>query len=283
MLIEYLLAGAALGALAQDTDTTFAVESATRLDVESGGGEVIVVAWDRDEIRIQAEHSRRSEVEIRRSGRTIYVEAEGQIFNGIVDYRISVPAGMDVSVEGFQTSISVEGMAGEVDAETFQGNVTIRGGDGSVSASSVNGQVLVDGARGRVSAEVVSGSIRILNSSGKISAESVSGSIVLEHITATSVEVETVSGRIEFSGSVAPGDDYFFGTHSGRVILELPSNVEADLRLSTLSGNVSLTHPRAEGTRVRPGRRSRVLMGDGGAVIEVETFSGRIVVREAGR
>ena len=39
----------------QQTDTTFAVGSATRLDVENQGGQVIVAVWDRDEIRIQAD------------------------------------------------------------------------------------------------------------------------------------------------------------------------------------------------------------------------------------
>ncbi|MGI9307181.1 MAG: DUF4097 family beta strand repeat-containing protein [Gammaproteobacteria bacterium] len=279
MVMGTFLVGLAAAGLIQDTDTTFTAGNATRLDVESVGGEVIVEAWDRDDIHVQAEHSRRSEIEIHRSGRTIYIEGEGN-HSGIVDYRISVPRTMDVSVEGFQTSISLSGMGGEVDAETFQGGVEILGGSGTVSASTVSGSVLVDGAEGRVTAEAVSGGIRIRNTAGEITAESVSGSIVMEGMSATSVEAETVSGRVSYTGTISADGDYFFGTHGGRVTLELPRDANAELRLASLSGTINVEHAGATDTRTRSGRRSRVQLGDGGPEIEIETFSGTIVVRE---
>ncbi|MGI9627677.1 MAG: DUF4097 family beta strand repeat-containing protein [Longimicrobiales bacterium] len=281
MVMGTLLVGLAATGLFQDTDTTFAAGSATRLDLESTGGEVVVDAWDRDDIRIQAEHSRRSEIDIHRSGRTIYVEGDGN-HSGIVDYRISVPRTMDVSVEGFQTSISLSGMGGEVDAETFQGGVEILGGSGTVSASTVSGSILVDGAEGRVRTEAVSGGIRIRNTAGRIIAESVSGSIEMEGMSATAVEAETVSGRVSYAGSIAPDGDYFFGTHGGRVTLELPRSADAELRLATLSGTINVEHSGATDTRARSGRRSRIQLGNGGPEIEIETFSGTIVIRETG-
>ena len=282
MLIEYLLAGAAAAGLLQDTDTTFAARGADRLDLENSGGDVVIEAWDRDEIRIVAEHSRRTEIEIRRSGRTVYVESDGAPFGSVVDYTIQLPRDIDVAVEGFQSSISIEGMDGAVDAEAFQGDVRIRGGSGSVQASSVNGRITLEDVRGRISAEGVSGSIVIARASGDISVETVAGSILMEEMDATSVEAETVGGRVEYSGTIAPDGDYYVATHSGRVVLELPSQAQADLRLSTLMGSISVDHPSATITEASSRRRSRVRLGNGGGTVEVETFSGRILIRESG-
>ena len=283
MLFATLLSAVvAVGPVTMDTDTTFAAGDASRLDVESMGGEVVVHGWDRDEIRVVAEHSSRTLVEIRRSGRTVFIEPEGRSFPTVVDFEVWVPRAMDVSLEGFQSSLSVDGTSGEIEAETFQGSVSIEGGSGTVQATSVSGRVTIRGASGEVIAEATSGSIVISDSSGEIEAESVGGSILMENMAATRVDAETVGGRVEYSGSLAPGGDYYFGTHSGRVVLELPRDAEAELRLTTLSGNVSVDHPGAAIERASRGRSS-VRLGNGGSRVEVESFSGRILVRESGR
>lgn len=282
MLLATLLSSVVAVAPVMDTDTTFAADGAQRLDVENMGGEVVVHGWDRDDIRVVAEHSRRTEVEIRRSGRTVYVEPDGIRLPAVVDFEVWVPRAMDVSVEGFQSSLTVEGTSGEIEAETFQGSVTIDGGSGAVQATSVSGSVTIRGASGELIAEATSGSILIIDSSGEIEAESVGGSIRMENMSATRVDAETVGGRVEYSGSLAPGGDYYFGTHSGRVVLELPRDAAADLRLTTLSGNVSVDHPTAAIERASKGRSS-VRLGEGGSRVEVESFSGRILVRESGR
>ena len=196
MLFATLLSSIVAVGAVQDTDTTFAAGDARRLDVENMGGEVIVEGWDRSDIRIVAEHSRRAEVEIRRTGSTVFVESEGRQFSTVVDFRIWVPRQMDVSIDGFQSSMKVSGTTGEIEAETFQGSVTIEGGSGSVRATSVSGSITIRGATGEVTAEATSGSIRISDSSGRIEAESVGGSILMENMAATDVDAETVGGRV---------------------------------------------------------------------------------------
>lgn len=308
MFLELYAAAAtvlAAGAV-QDTDTTFAAGGADRLDVESAGGEVVVEAWDRDEIRVQAAHARRNRVEVRRQGRTVYVETRA----AVVDYRIWVPERFDVSVEGWQSSISVEGTRGRIEAETFTGNVNIRGGRGRVTAEAVNGNLDIRGAQGEVTAEGMSGTIRISESEGAIRAEAMSGtirvsdargsvavetvggSVVLEGIAASAVDATAVAGSIRFQGQLQDDGEYYFGTHAGRVLLELPAATAADVEVYTRSGSVRMEHAGAvedAGAREgvgRPGRgssRTRFTIGQGGAVVEIESFSGSVVVREGGR
>lgn len=307
MFLELFAAAATVlaGGAVQDTDTTFAAGGADRLDVESAGGEVVVEAWDRDEIRVQAAHARRNRVEVRRRGMTVYVDAAA-----IVDYRIWVPERLDVSVEGWQTSIVVQGTRGRVEAETFTGSVDIRGGRDRVTATAVNGNLNIQGAQGEVTAEgmsgtirisesagdiraeVMSGTIRISDARGSVAAETVGGSVVLEGIAAAAVDAAAVGGSIRFQGELQDDGEYYFATHAGRILLELPAAAAAELEVYTLSGSVRMDHAGAvedadaRDRSRRLGRdrsRSRYVIGDGGAVVEIESFSGSVVVRQANR
>ena len=182
--------------LVQQTDTTFAVGNATRLDLENEGGQVVVAVWDRNEIRIQAEHSRRSVIEVHQNRGEISIEADAVRggMSGIVDYTITVPRGFDLSIETMYSDIAIDGADGVVEAETLQGDIMIRGGRGEVHASSTTGRVRIEGAEGRIEVETVAQEIRISDSSGEILAESVGGSIIMENVSASSVDAVTVGG-----------------------------------------------------------------------------------------
>lgn len=270
----------ALG-MVQQTDTVFAVGSATRLEVDAPGGSVTVEVWDRNEVRVRAEHSSRTYVDIDRRGATIDVEAEARRGPAnIVDFVITVPRSFDLELDGMYTDITVEGADGEVEAESLHGDVIIRGGRGVVKASSVQGRVLIEGSQGRVEAESAAAEIRIRNASGEILAESAGGDIILENVRATSVDVGTVGGRVFYSGTFAANGSYFFGSHGGTVTLSLPENVAASMTLSTIYGSITSNLPGAP-ARFEKGQRNAFQVGGGGAVVEVETFGGRIrVVRQ---
>jgi DUF4097 and DUF4098 domain-containing protein YvlB len=269
--------------LVQQTDTTFAVGTATRLDVENDGGQIVVAVWDRDEIRIQAEHSRRSIIEIDRSRSEIQIEADAVRggMSGIVDYTITVPRGFDLKIEGMYTDISIDGADGMVEAETMQGDILIRGGRGEIHASSTTGRIRVEGAQGRIDVESVAEEIRISNSSGEIIAESVGGSIIMENINASSVDAGTVGGRVVYMGTIEADGMYFFGSHGGSISLVIPADSDVEVSLASLHGSISADIQGAPG-RFERGKRTTFTMGSGRAIIEAETFGGRIMIREQG-
>ena len=103
----------ALGMM-QQTDTTFAAGSAERLDVETLGGSITVSVWDndRDDIRVQAEHSSRTFVEISRNRRGISIDAEARRGPAnLVDFRLTVPRRLALRLEANYGDILVEGDA----------------------------------------------------------------------------------------------------------------------------------------------------------------------------
>ena len=267
--------------LVQQTDTVIALENATRLDIETSGGRISVTTWDRPEIRIQADHSSRLVIDVRRrrSG-VISIEAEsarGGFGSMFVDFELTVPASLDLSFEGWSTEVTIEGSNGEIDVETFQGDITILGGGGSVTAETVSGEIRIDGAGGVIEANSVAEDIRISNSSGEVYVETVGGSIIMEGMSATVVEAGSVGGRVSFDGIIVDGGEYFFGSHGGTVTITIPEASNASVSVASIQGNISSDFP---GTPdLERGARNRFTIGNGGANIEIETFGGRIVLR----
>jgi hypothetical protein len=272
---------AAMALAQQATDTTVALDGATALRMDVPGGSVTITTWDRPDVRVVAEHSARTRVSIRRRETTLRIDSEARRAGpGIVDYQITVPASLDLNIEGQYVSVTVEGANGAVQVETMQGDILIRGGRGNVRASSVSGRVEVDGAQGRVDIETVGQGSRVANSSGEIYVESVGGAIVLENLRATTVEAGNVGGGIRFSGTLAPGGIYSFGTHGGPISIQVPATSSATFHVASIHGAISSDLPGAPAQFER-GRRLSFAVGGGGATVEAETFGGRIQITRA--
>ena len=67
-MFNTLLASVLLSAaIPQQTDTVFAVQPGTRLDVDAFRGEVVVQTWPQNEMRIVAHHSSRTRIGVSQS------------------------------------------------------------------------------------------------------------------------------------------------------------------------------------------------------------------------
>jgi hypothetical protein len=270
-----------LGAL-QQTDTTFALDGAELLDVETLGGSITVDVWDRDEVRVQAEHSARTFVEIerRRGGIQVASEARRGPAN-LVDFHITVPRSLPLELEAQYGDVTVQGSDGAVEVETLRGDVTIRGGRGNVRVSNTIGNILVEGAAGEIDVESSAADIRIVNSSGRILAETAGGTIVLENVTASSVDVGSVGGRIHYDGTFQPGGTYFFGAHGGSITIVVPDGAGVTLSLASLHGSIT-SNLSGQVESFPGGERHQLEVGGGGALVEAETYGGRIRVVRRG-
>jgi DUF4097 and DUF4098 domain-containing protein YvlB len=279
LMVAALTIPAAQGreARAPQTDETVAVARGARLTVENFAGDVVIKAWDRDALRVQARHDARSKVNIRTTAAGVVVEADHP-GRGSVDYEISAPSWMPVKVVGTYNFITVEGSQSEVSAETTRGDVVIKGGTGTVTARSIMGDVIVEGARGRVTASSVNEGVRITGASGDVTAESTNGDISLTQMKSQSVEVSTINGNITFDGQPTDRGRYRFTTHNGDITLGIPESSNVSFTLRTYQGSFSSTlklngPPSSE---VRQGRRTTYILGTGSAEMELESFGGSI-------
>jgi len=263
--------------MVQQTDTVIPLGDAMVLEVSAPAGSITVTGWDRSEIRIEAEHSTRTFVEVRRTrdGRRINVEADSRRGPAtIVDYVLHVPRSLALELDAMTADILVEGVTGNVEAEVTRGDVTVRGG-AAVKVSSTTGKILVDGARGGVDAETAADEIRLVNVSGDVQAESAGGDIILVNSTAGSVDVGTIGGRVHYDGTLRKDGTYFLGTHGGNITLVVPQGAAASFHLATVHG-VVVNALEGSAQRLEGGKRHTIDVGGGGALVEAETFGGRI-------
>ncbi len=163
-----------------------------------------------------------------------------------------------------------------------EGRYHSRNGDHNWNNASVDLEVSVP-ANVTVSAGSVSGDVSIDGAHGDVTASAVSGDVHLEHLHATSVRANTVSGEIdvrvdEFTGR----GDLTFHTVSGDIRLDVPKGFDADLSLTTVSGDIDSDFPLTLGGSNRWSRRNvDARIGDGGRRLDVSTVSGDLKLRMA--
>jgi DUF4097 and DUF4098 domain-containing protein YvlB len=276
-------AAAAAMAFTPHTDTTFAVPATeARLVIENFAGDVTVGTWSKNSIRIEADHSSRTYVEIERDESTISVKAENR--HGVpasVDFRITVPATVAIEISGTYTDVTVEGTRADVSVETVRGDVNVTGGAGHIALQSVEGDVTLEKGRGRAELQSVNAGVRAVGMEGELVVETVNGEITLEDIRGNTVEASTVNGDVLYSGVLRDGGSYRFATHNGDITVSVPSQSNANVSVTTYSGEFDSDF-QIKVASSHKNRRMRFTLGTGSAELELESFQGAIHLQKKG-
>ncbi|MFL5612728.1 MAG: DUF4097 family beta strand repeat-containing protein [Gemmatimonadaceae bacterium] len=130
-----------------------------------------------------------------------------------------------------------------------------------------------------IDASSVSGNVDVSGAQGNVQVGSVSGDLRLEHLRASSIEARTVSGEISASiESLSGRGPLSFKSVSGDVKLELPRSLDADLSMSSVSGQLDSEFQLTLGGRTSR-RRIEARIGRGGRDLDVTTVSGDVRLR----
>jgi len=222
------------------------------VSIELISGEVEVVGWERDEVKVSGTIGDDVEkVDVKSSGDKVSIEVKlpeddskhHAYKDSDAKLVIQVPAGTHLEAESVSANFAVKALRGKAKLESVSGRVAVRGAPREVEVSTVSGEIDVE-----TEAALQEGSF------------------------------ESVSGGIELRGAVAKGGDLSFETVSGGITLHLPADVSADFEVETFSGRIENAlgpEPKRESAFV-PGSTLSFSTGAGGARIEIESFSGRI-------
>lgn len=262
-------------------DTTFSVRQGQRLLIDNFAGDVHVMAWGKDAIRLATSHSRRTRIDVESSPSEVQISSHGHMGPGSAEMDLSIPHWMPIQVQGVQTDISIEGTRGEVKAQTVHGDIQLVGGGNFVSLSSVDGAVKVVGARGRVQVSSVNDGVELNDIVGDISAESVNGNVVLVRSDSKSIEASTINGGVLFDGQTQRGGVYTFSTHNGDILVGLPDKPDVSVSVSTFGGNFSTFLP-IQLTETKKHKPITFVLGSGDAQLELESFQGAIRLEKLG-
>jgi len=262
-------------------DTTLTVRPGTSLDIENFSGPIRVTTWDKNQLKITADHGARDHVTLQRNGSTIRLKVRSRRWvPGTIHYRIVAPRWMKLGLSGVNTSVDIQDSGGEIHVETVQGDITLKGSTGFASLSSVQGGILAQDVRGRVEASSVNETVRLANVTGCIVAESVNGGIEIQGASSDSVDASTVNGPVTFEGQVSDRGFYRFASHNGCIDVAMPERSNATVSLSTFSGGIDSSFPVT--LKKIKSRRFETTLGTGRAKFELESFQGTIFLRRPG-
>lgn len=260
-----------------NTDKTVSVQKGMRLNVNNFAGEIVVRAWDRDSVRVQADHSRREHVDVRTTDSQVIVRSGSSMgAPASMDLRITVPNWMRLDLSGTFTDISVDGVHGQINADTVKGDVTIKGGSDFINVKSIEGMVTVEGAKGRVDVHSVNEDIRLVDVSGDVNAETTNGSLTMERMQAASLEAATINGTIAYEGVIRENGQYRMTSHNGDVAMTVPDNASATVTVRTYNGSFEPNFPIKTSDTNRRNTRYNFTLGGGSARITLESFGGTI-------
>lgn len=212
-----------------------------------------------------------------------------QNLNVSVQYTLTAPENTRISANTLSGNITVTDIKGDLNLVTVSGDVTVTGGARVMTAQSTSGKVELVNLRSeiRLEANTVSGDV-ILRQSQLPRAElgTVSGNVVVTDVRADRLEAETLNGDIQFNTPLVRNGRYELTSHSGTITLLPTGDVGFALEVDSFSGSiqtlVSLKDQETEDGRFgRRGGGMRSISGtygDGGATMEITTFSGRVVI-----
>jgi DUF4097 and DUF4098 domain-containing protein YvlB len=261
------------------TDQTVQVTKGMKLDINNFAGDVNIKVWDKDAVRVEVNNSDREVVDINKGEQAVTIRSRS-VRGGrprSLDYTISVPSWMAISVAGTYADVTMEGVGGDVSVETTHGDVKVRGGSGFVSLKSVQGEITLEKAKGRVEVRAVNESIHLADINGDLSAESTNGSIILDRIDSGNVDLYTVNGNISYDGAIKDKGLYRLTTHNGLIAMPIADKANATLTVRTYNGGFRSTFP--IGDPEKRNKRFTVTLGNGSAHVELESFGGTISLR----
>jgi DUF4097 and DUF4098 domain-containing protein YvlB len=184
-------------------------------------------------------------------------------------------------------NISINNVDGGVNVRTDDGNISAQrigsSGGGFVEATAGSGNVDLSNINGDVRIVAISASITVQCVKGDVAARVSSGQIEVSNSDGD-VELNVSSGSASFTGPIHSERRYRLKTLSGNVFMDIPDTVGFTAVLSAYSGQIEdddFQFP--NDSQTPPSKTNRRLVGkygDGGARIELDSFSGRVRLRK---
>jgi Putative adhesin len=264
-----LVAGAAQAEkLKERFDKTLPLKAGAKVELQNVNGVVTFEAWDRAEVRIEAEkwaESKRSDVAKKALGQ---VRIQVSQTPGGVKIQTKMPE----DDEGLMDWLLGKEVNTGADYRVFVPRQAV------ISASNVNGDLTLRGTRSGARLVNVNGGIAVNGVQGNVSVETINGLIALTGLDG-GVKATTVNGGIDAKLSDV-AEDLWFETVNGAVSLRLPAGSRMTLDASMAHGVVESDFA-VEGSG--GAKKRNFLKGDvngGGSTVVVRSVNGVIQISE---
>ncbi|MCG8590744.1 MAG: DUF4097 family beta strand repeat-containing protein [Proteobacteria bacterium] len=245
------------------------------LRVHNANGRTRVHGEDRDDLFIEVVKCARAESREQAEDLLDTIRVQTRVTGGDLEIDIEAPkkwnrlahANLELHVPR-DLQVSVAASNGKVCMGGLRGAVQARSSNGSVNVTDVVGDVEVSTSNAPVSCKCTSGTLIARSSNGKIALGDHRGSI----------DASTSNGLIHAHVDQLGEAGCLLATSNGRIVLELPDEVDAEVDLRVDNGFIR-SDRELEGSPREANGRLRGRIGRGGALIKLRTSNGSISLR----
>ncbi len=245
------------------------------LRIHNANGRTRLCGEDRETIEVHASKTARAETEEAAEALLDEIRIATAEVGDALELDVEVPrkwnrrghANLEVRLP---RNLRVEVIAanGRVDVEGMRASVAVRSSNGSAILDDVVGDINVATSNAKVSCSCTCGRIVARSSNGKIEIDAHRGS----------VDASTSNGLIRACLQAVGKHGVNLATSNGRIALELPDPVDADVDIRVDNGVIRNDRTLCQATRETNGR-VRGRLGTGGALIKLRTSNGSISLR----
>jgi DUF4097 and DUF4098 domain-containing protein YvlB len=248
---------------------TFDVNKGGTLEVSIGVGDIIVGAWQKNQVSIQAsgidpDESQRLSME--QIGNTVRVTYRPEWGGGArVRFQINVPSEFNTDLHTSGGDIQLQGaFRGKLEGSTSGGDINLSNVDGQVEMSTSGGDIEAGTINGTCTLHTSGGDIHVQTSGGQVELVTSGGDITIGNV-GKSLTARTSGGDISV-GDV--GGELNAGTAGGDIDV---GKVSGNATLKTAGGNIQLR-----------GGNGTIKAKTAGGDVSLENISGSVEASTAG-
>jgi len=230
------LAAFAADDVREEFHQTYPLNEQGRVHLENVNGNVHVITWDREEIKVDA--VKRAKKQEHLDAVKIDVDANAERVRIKTKYPDSKFRGNKNNSTSVDYTLTVPKASGLDGISTVNGGIEIENVNGEVEASSVNGQVAAVGLAGETKLSTVNGSVK------------------------------ASFGQLKKAASLS--------SVNGSVTIALPPDASAEISADTVHGGISSDFPLQSKKNFPIGQDLHGRLGDGGPTIKMSTVNGGI-------
>ena len=269
----------------------FEVGPTAVLHISTGQGSIQVASWDRESVEIRARISDGEpyllDLTIESDGPRVSAKAKPEFPQQrwkfwrrvpTVHFQVRAPvaSSLDASTAG---PVRVSGLTGGVRVRTTAGGVKLENLQGLLNIKDVSGGIETYRAIGAVRLGTVSGDIKARRVIGAVRARTVNGDIAVTESAIRGLDLRTVCGSVTVDHLERGDEASRIRTVSGSIDLALQPDLDLDMHLQALSGELSIQVPMQNSERSRG--RLRGQLNRGGRLLNLRCMSGGIRLRAA--
>ena len=243
--------------------------------LHNANGHTHVTGEDRTDIRVSARKVARAESEEAAKALLEEIRIASREIGDALELEVEMPrkwnrrghVNLDVRVPR-ELRVEVTAVNGRVEVEGVRGPIQIRSSNGSANVHDTVGDIDVATSNAKVSCHCTCGRLVARSSNGKIELDEHRGS----------VDASTSNGLICASLEQVGKQGVQLATSNGRIVLELPEELDADVDIRVENGIIRNDRKLCKAIRESNGRL-RGRLGSGGTLIKLRTSNGSISLR----